>query len=114
MDSSWPFQDIVDRIIADLVSRDYAELERRCHGVHLSAAEMAATVAAYGRRITMPPTGANSICDVVRISSSDVPAWSVYVSLWTLEEGLSDLTLELTVYESPAGYRVEVDNLHVL
>ena len=47
----------------------------------------------------------------VRLS---ILAWSVTVPLYTLEDGLSDLTLELHLTRSPAmGYAIEVDNLQV-
>jgi hypothetical protein len=36
------------------------------------------------------------------------------MSLWTVEEGRSDLSLELTVAESGDGYLIEVDDIHVL
>jgi hypothetical protein len=52
---------------------------------------------------------------VVEIDNAVPEAWSVYLDLWTAEEGRSDLTLELTLRDSPAGiYSVELDDLHVL
>jgi len=36
------------------------------------------------------------------------------MSLWTAEEGRSDLSLELTITESGNGYLIEVDDIHVL
>jgi hypothetical protein len=42
------------------------------------------------------------------------PTWSVRCDLWTVEEGRSDLSLELTVVAAPLGPTIEVDNLHVL
>jgi len=42
-------------------------------------------------------------------------AWAVLVPLWTREEGMSDLSMEATVVESPGGgVSVVIDNIHVL
>lgn len=51
--------------------------------------------------------------DAVRISGSNPPAWSVTASTYTEEEGLSDLSLELTLIKAGDDFRVEIDNLHV-
>lgn len=39
--------------------------------------------------------------------------WDVIVDLWTLESGKSDLVLALRVHEAGAGFRFEIDSLHV-
>jgi hypothetical protein len=44
----------------------------------------------------------------------DSNAWSVVVSLWTAEEGLSDLSLEGIVYEDGPTVIVKVDMVHVM
>ena len=41
-------------------------------------------------------------------------SWSVVVSLWTAEEGLSDLSLEAIVYEDGPNVTVKVDMVHVM
>ena len=113
--NSWPFETVVRDVVAQLAARRYADLERRTHGVRLSARELAGAVRDYGRRIIPPPDGAELLVDVVPITAAEPPAWSVNVPLWTAEEGRSDLTLELTVRTGPDGeYAVEIDDLHVL
>jgi len=115
MSNQWPFEAILRDLVAQLAAGHYADLERRTNGVRLSAGELAGAVQAYGRRIIPPPNSAEWVLDVVPITGATPAAWSVNVPIWTAEEGLSDLTLELTIRASPAGdYVVEIDDLHVL
>lgn len=41
-------------------------------------------------------------------------AWSVFIDLWTAEEGHSDLTLEATVWDDGTDVVVKVHNVHVM
>jgi hypothetical protein len=71
-------------------------------------------VAEYGRRLEEPPADTPLPLDVVPVRRAEPPAWSVETPLWTVEEGRSDLTLQLTVRVAPAGgFQVEVDGIHV-
>jgi hypothetical protein len=111
----WPFETVIRDLVAALADQDYLQLERRTSGVRLSAAELASAVGEYGRSIIVPPDDSTSFIDVVPVFGAEPRVWSVNVSLWTLEDGLSDLTLELTVRASASGeYVVEIDDLHVL
>ena len=115
IDEVWPFESVVRDVVAELARGDFAALERRSSGIRLSAGELRAAAAEYGRRIVPLPAEASQALDVVPVTDADPPAWSVDVPLWTAEEGRSDLTLQLTVRAAPdGGYRVEVDDLHVL
>jgi len=40
--------------------------------------------------------------------------WAVDVPLWTVEEGRSDLTLQVTIHETDDGFNIAIENLHVL
>jgi len=115
MSARWPFESVVRDLIANLARGEYATVERCSAGVRLSAGELAAAVRAYGRRLVPAPPGEPLPLDVVAISGAEPEAWSVDTPLWTAEEGRSDLTLQLTVRAArKGGYRIEVDDLHVL
>lgn len=106
---------VVRQIISWLVASDYKAIEDASYGIRLSAELLRDAVAAYGKKLIMPPDFNIEKLDIVEITNSDLPSWSVNVSLWTLEEGRSDLTLECTVIErAPDQIDIEVDNLHVL
>lgn len=69
----------------------------------------------YGRHLVALPAAAFQEIDLVPILNSRPQQWSVVIPLWTKEEGPSDLSLELTMEDSPAPtYPVEIDDLHVL
>jgi hypothetical protein len=105
----------IRRIVALLADERYEDVTRLCEGSRLSADEMKAAVAMYGRTIVPLPEGAASLIESVRIQKAVASAWSVVVPLFTQEEGRSDLSLELTVTESqPGSVAAQVDNLHVL
>lgn len=108
--ASRTIQGVVDKLIRG----DYAAVETLTAGQRLSAREMEHAIAEYGRRLVPPPPD-SSPRSVVEIEASNPDQWSVYVDLWTAEEGRSDLTLELTLTESTRDtYDVQIDNIHVL
>jgi len=110
---SWPFETAIRGVVELLARGEYPAVERLSAGIRLTAQEMAAAINEYGRHLIVPPSAAAAPLDV--IPHADGGGWSVYVPLWTLEEGHSDLTLQLTVRPEPdGGHRVEVDDLHVL
>ena len=97
-----------------LVVGDYEGLARLTKGQRLTADELRQAVVDYGRRLVLPQN-AWSARSVVDVEEAVPKAWSIYMDLWTAEEGRSDLTLELTLRDSEHDtYNVEVDNLHVL
>jgi hypothetical protein len=115
MPTRWAFEPEVRDILAQLAAGDYFALEQRCGGIRLSAEDLATAVTAYGRHLVSPPKDLDLELDVAAIRNADPPAWSVAVPLHTREEGRSDLTLELTIVAAPpSGFRVELDDLHVL
>ncbi|HXV84121.1 MAG TPA: hypothetical protein VEG60_30070 [Candidatus Binatia bacterium] len=81
----------------------------------MSADEIEQCVMDYGCEIVPLPTEGFDLVDVVEVADSIPPQWSVYVPLWTREEGLSDLTLRLTVFEASTeqGFKVELDDIRV-
>jgi hypothetical protein len=105
----------LNRIGQLLVAGDYEGLARLTNSQRLTADELRQAVLDYGRRLVPPPQDTWSTRSTVEIEDTVPEAWSVYVDLWTAEEGRSDLTLELTIRDSAADtYTVEIDNLHVL
>jgi hypothetical protein len=107
----WPFEPAVRDVLRQLARGDFATLAAsgRC-----SAADLQRAVSDYGRTILVPPRDEELSLEVVQIETSASAAWSVVVDLRTLEEGRSDLAIELTVHEQAGGFVVEVHDLHVL
>jgi hypothetical protein len=103
---------VVANIVAKLAAGQFAQIEQLTLGRRLSAGDMRKAVASYGRTLLVMPPDAVGLIDYIRISSES--AWSVVAPLHTAEEGLSDLSLEMTLRESgPGTYDIEIDNIHV-
>ena len=103
----------VRRIVADLASAHYDELERDGRSGRLSAAELAEAVRKYGRTLVLLPDESRELVEVY--PQAGEPARALLdVPLWTKEEGRSDLSLTLSVVEREGRYRVTMNDLHVL
>ena len=114
MDKS-KIRDTVRRLVEMLVVGDYHGLERASQGRRLTAEQLRQAVEEYGRELRMPPELVFDDLDVVGIEGAAPRAWSVLVDLWTVEEGRSDLTLELVLTETGGEqYDIQIWDLHVL
>lgn len=111
---TYPFANTVKTVVDLLVDAKYDELEQLTSGTRLSSEEMARAVRQYGRVLVAPPIQAYDELDVVQVRQATPPRWSVRMSLWTAEEGRSDLSVEMTVVERNKGFGIEVDDIHVL
>jgi hypothetical protein len=105
----------VHRIVIMLAQAHYNDLETLTNGRRLTATEIAESVREYGGTIIVPPENGFENLDIIGVEGAQPRAWSVNLTLWTAEEGRSDLTLELTLRENGEEiYDVEIDNIHVL
>ncbi len=98
-----------------LVQEDYEALEKLSGGNSLSRADIIDAVSDYDAKIISIPEKGYEELDVIEVTNSDPTEWSVYVPIYTEEEGRSDLTLELSLTDTGSElYNIEIDNLHVL
>ena len=108
-------RDTVHRLVEMLVAGDYDGLERVSRGRRLTAEQLRQAVEEYGRELRMPPEVVFDNLDVNEIEGAIPRASWVLVDLWTVEEGRSDLTLEIRLTDTGGKlYDFEIDNLHVL
>ena len=99
-------------VVGLLAARQYDALERLSKGNRLSASKLRQAVEDYGRTVLPSPVGYE---EPAAVTDAEPQSWWVDVDLHTAEEGRSDLTLSLTLVDSPeAIYGVQVDDLHVL
>ena len=97
------------------IEKKYQELEQLSQGVRLSAKEMSDAIIQYGRSLCSLPSTIHPKLNIVEVSSVTPRRWNVSLPVYTKEEGLSDLTLELTLVETNEDiYGFEIDDLHVL
>jgi hypothetical protein len=104
----------IDEVVSLLVRGKYDELQWLTQGIRLNAASLQNAIEDYGRTLVLPP--ANSPPPKIgRVNQPGQPRWWAVVPLFTAEEGLSDLSLELTLTRHTSGrLQVEIDDLHVL
>lgn len=110
---SFTFTPGVRRVVEQLSNGEYDTLLSHVTS-RLSAGDLDRAIQEYGRTLVSPPDETYNNLDVVPVNSAEVPTWSVWVPLWTKEEGRSDLTLEMTIMEVDSQFVIELDDLHVL
>jgi hypothetical protein len=84
-------------------------------GKRLSAAEIRDAVESYGRTLVSPPDDLPADLELVDVRGDGPKRVAATMSLYTAEEGRSDLSLELQLTEVAARlWTVQIDNIHVL
>lgn len=107
--------EIVRKVVALLAAKNYRELEILSAGIRLTADQIEYAVRDYGRTIIPLPSDGVMLIDYVAIQGAHPPAWSVFVPLFTQEEGRSDLSVDLTLKKSELGsLAIELNDVRVL
>jgi hypothetical protein len=98
-----------------LILGEYVALENLTGGNRLSAEELKRAVETYGRRLTWPPNrDIPPDLDIVP-DTNNSSRQHLFMSLWTEEEGRSDLSLIVTLTEISSDiFDVEIDDIRVL
>ena len=95
-----------------LLNEQYEELEKFTKGVRMSSKEVEGCISEYGCPLVSYPDKLK--LDVVEITNSNPREWSVIAPIFTLEEGYSDLSFELSLTEVGTElYKSELDNIRV-
>lgn len=106
----------VYRTIELLMTGDYDALIAFCHGNALPIDDMRRELYDWPHKFIMPPS--NRIEDLIYglIELKGTPhRWAVDANLWTEEEGISDLMLELILTDSKDEYYdVQIQDMDVL
>jgi hypothetical protein len=89
-------------LIACLVAKDYTKIFNNGWLGRLSVQEVDVAISQYGRTLILPPQDFLDHVDVYELN--DGSGWFVDAPLWTLEEGMSDLTLSVSVKISGDGF----------
>jgi hypothetical protein len=104
---------IVARVMTLLADQDYYALELLTRGHQLSAKDIETAITTYGRTLVPPPEVVYSLMDVVRVEVAE-DRWAIAIPVWTIEEGRSDLSVELTIEFSNGAPEVSLEGIHVL
>jgi hypothetical protein len=106
--------DAVRLVMQLLADRNYVGLEQMTAGQRLDAEAIERAIFEYGRTLIMPPSISEHDLDIIQVKNPDVQDWSIRTALWTVEEGQSDLSLELSVHLDGEKTIVVLDDIHVL
>lgn len=102
-------------VVELLVAGEYEQLENLTKSRRLSADELRSAVDDYGERLCLPPRHVFEEVDALELTGSIPAKWSVRIDLWSVREGRSDLSLEMTLAAADGdAMEVEIDNIHVL
>jgi hypothetical protein len=106
---------LIRQIVITLAEGNFEETMVLAPRSRLNPSDLKRAISQYGCRLVALPDEAAEFIDVVQIEHSNPSAASVVVTLFTREEGRSDLSLELSVIMYASG-RLEamLDDLHVL
>jgi hypothetical protein len=99
-----------------LVNGEYETLATMTSGKRLSAAEIRDAVKSYGRTLVLPPhDDLSDDLELIEVQGGGPRRVAATMSLYTAEEGRSDLSLELLLTEVASRlWTVQIDNVHVL
>ncbi len=119
MDEEVPQQIVntVRKMISLLVEKRYSEIVSWTNGNGYPEDQIAAAIVDHDVTVVYPPDSFYpSQIDVVRIDNTCSQEWSVAFPLWTIEEGESDLSVELTCTQGDGLVcaNIDFDTIHVL
>ena len=102
-------------LIHELVTANYMALEKDGRAGRLSAQEIQQSIQNYGYRLVEPPEESftSNVLSFLPLQG-EISKWAVDISLWTEEEGRSDLTLQVTVEVTAFNVLMEIDDLGVM
>ena len=104
----------VSSVIGLLVEGEWDALSKITPDSALSTGDMSSALGLYGRTLVMPPPESFSHLDSVEVHGGLRPTLNIRFRLWTLEEGRSDLELDLTLIQVADGlWSARIDDLHV-
>ena len=110
-----PVEVSVRTVVDLLVRQEYEALARMTGGIRMSASDIREAIKEYGRTLMPPAADTWWPTVVVTPVHSGPPTLHVAAPLWTVEEGRSDLSLELHLIEITEGlFRPHLLNIHVL
>jgi len=108
--------DAVSKVVNLLVAGDYRQLVRLAGADRYSAEDIGGlenVIRQYGRTLVKLPDDAVRYMSVIKVTLPGPPRYSVNMSLWTAEEGRSDLEVRLTLIEHDGEIATEFDDLLV-
>ena len=109
---------LVLQLVRLLVKNDYQALQKLAGGERYATREnlddLKASIDEYGATFVLPPDSEFESTSIYEVEDSSPRRWAIVMSLWTKEEGRSDLSLEAAITEGADHYAIELENIHVM
>jgi hypothetical protein len=84
------------------------------HDSRVESSDFFRVLEEYGRTIVVPPADSYADITPVKVENSEHQTWAVDAPMWTLEEGRSDLSIELTIELGDNRPKIQIDDLRVM
>ena len=105
-------EEVINNIYILLCNKQYTEIARLTNNTRCPSNEIQKAILEY--RCHLVPYPDDVIFDIIEVTKSSPREVSVWAPIYTKEEGLSDLSFELSLIEvSENNFKVEFDNIHV-
>lgn len=105
----------IEGLVKLLVEKRYSDIASVTKNQRLTEVQISEAIIEYGRTLISPPLSFREHIDIVPVIDSQPRRWIVDFPLWTLEEGESDLSVEITCVDNGNEiFDIELDNIHVL
>lgn len=106
---------VVRHVVELLVEARYEELLRLAPQSRIREEHLEEAIRECGRTLVAWPASAPALVEYYQVIDANPTEWAVDVPFFTEEEGLSDLTLQLSLIANrTGGYDIQLDGLHVL
>ena len=104
----------LNELVNELINGNYEKLEADGRAGRLTAHDLKNRLTEYRRTFIPLPDAAFDQGEMYTLIDGDGKSRGVDLDLWTMEEGRSDLTLQLTVRDTGTAIVLQIDDLHVL
>lgn len=102
-------------LVKELVEGNYEKLQSDGRAGRLSAPEIQRALENYGCSFVEYPDKSLDTCILSFLPiQGAIEQWAVDLALWTAEEGMSDLVLQVTVAASKTDVFIEIDDIRVM
>ena len=104
----------IQQLVHELVNANFDNLEEDGRSGRLSAHDLRRVIEEYPNKLVNLPNDAFASKYASAFQVNGISNWRFDVSLWTEEEGRSDLTLQIEGCIDTGDIILKIDDLHVL
>jgi hypothetical protein len=103
----------IKEVIKLLVEKRYSEVEEIINKNRLTRFEIEEAIKIYGKELVLLPESEYEKLNIIQIDNKFEKEFSIRFNLWTIEEGRSDLSIELSVVDRINKIEIRLENIIV-